>query len=316
MALIAAMVAHAIIFWYRATDAPKSRAVSFDTTPQTATPAAPPGGINFDSNRYGSPQHATGQRCCTRRDQKANPGPTHNAYRSPNCPDWQLPACTVPAQPMPNVTPPTIRNLSNRATCTGKDSGAILDRAICQQWISKANLCNRGSKSMRRCLNGRLPATTIPTPQTTRSIGRICRTHSARCVSGLPRYRTKWWACLRAADRHALLPTAHSRFGDGNQRRTKLHQSIMAGNNSPLPAQPQPPVGSQTATHPAPIMSNMQRWIMPARCEISTTRSAAIQPRDTVEGLLKAIFSPTEFLFQILIIAIGTFVIIYLIKTR
>jgi hypothetical protein len=95
----------------------------------------------------------------------------------------------------------------------------------------------------------------------------------------------------------------------------------MAGNNSPLPAAPSPPVNAQTSTHPAPdYIEQCADGQCPPSERFPLLDRLRDKPKDTVEGLLTAIFSPREFLMQVIVfavlVAVVTILIVYIIRTR
>lgn len=313
--LLAAIFAHAVIFATVERTLPKVEEYLLDS-PQTATPAAPPGGINFDSNRYGSPNTLPVNDAARDELKRQILGRRITPYRSPNCPDGTCPPGTVPAQPMPNVTP---------ANNTQPKQPSNLQPVKTQERYSIELFVNNDQQSQSL-------QSWFKTNSTLQKWTTTCN-HNIY-DSNNPLYRSRYAAlippdafpvCLvtapngghvYAADRYALPTTAAALVTEISDA-TKLHQSIMAGNNSPLPAQPQPPVGSQATMHPAPdFVEQCKDGSCPPDSRFPLLDRLRDRPKDSVEGLLNAIFSPTEFLFQILIIAIGTFVIIYLIKTR
>ena len=307
--LIGAIVAHAIIFATVERTLPKVEQYLLDT-PQTATPNAPPGGINFDSNRYGSPNTLPVNDAARDEIKKQILGRRITPYRSPNCPDGNcppnvqpVPANTVPANTKPSNVQPvkTQERYSIELFVTNDQQSQALQQwfkthATLQKWTTTCNhntytADNPLYKSRYAAL---VPPDAFPVVLVTAPNG----------------------GHVYAADRYVLPQTADSLVTEISDA-TKLHQSIMAGNTSPLPAQPQPPVGSQPAQHPAPdYMEQCIDGKCPPDSRFPLLSKLKDKPKDTIEGLLSAIFSPTEFLMQILIVAIGTVIIIYLIKTR
>jgi hypothetical protein len=311
--LIGAIVAHAIIFATVERTLPKVEQYLLDT-PQTATPEAPPGGINFDSARYGSPNTLPVNDAARDELKRQILGRRITPYRSPNCPDGNCPPNYQPnVQPVPAKTVPSNTKPSNVQPVKTQERYSIelfvandQQSQALQQWFKThatlqkwTTTCNHNTytadnplyKSRYAAL---VPPDAFPVVLVTAPNG----------------------GHVYAADRYALPQTAAGLVTEISDA-TKLHQSIMAGNTSPLPAQPQPPVGSQTAQHPAPdYIEQCADGKCPPDSRFPLLDRLKDKPKDTVEGLLNALFSPAEFLMQILIVAIGTVIIIYLIKTR
>jgi hypothetical protein len=315
--LIAAIIAHAVIFAGVERALPKVEQYLLDT-PQTATPAAPPGGLNFDSARYGSPNTLPVNNAARDEIKKQILGrritPYSTPYRSPNCPDGNCPPGTQPnVQPVPNSVPANNTQTSNMQPVKTQERYSIelfvtndQQSQAMQQWFKThptlqkwTTTCNHNTYTADNPLYRSRYAPLIPPDS------------FPVCLVTAPN-----GGHVYAADRYAL-PTTAAALVTAISDATKLHQSIMAGSTSPLPAQPQPPVNGQAAQHPAPdYIEQCADGSCPPDARFPLLDRLRDRPKDTVEGLLTAIFSPTEFLMQILIIAVGTFIIIYLIKTR
>jgi len=321
--LIGAIVAHAVIFATVERTLPKVEQYLLDT-PQTATPEAPPGGINFDSNRYGSPNTLPVNDAARDELKKQILGrritpyysPNVQPYRAPNdCPD--CPPSAVSPRPAPNVTPNTVpanTKPSNVQPVKTQERYSIelfvtndQQSQALQQWFKThstltkwTTTCNHNTYTADNPLYKSRYAAIVP-PDAFPVV-------LVTAPNGGHVY---------AADRYSL-PQSAAELVTQISDATKLHQSIMAGNTSPLPAQPQPPVNGQATQHPSP---DYIEQCPDGNCTPNDSRFPLLdrlrdKKKDTVEGLLSAIFSPTEFLMQILIVAIGTFIIIYLIRTR
>jgi hypothetical protein len=313
--LFAAILAHALFFGAVQVTIPRVEQYLLDT-PQTATPAAPPGGINFDSNRYGSPNTLPVNDAARDELKKQILGrritPYASPNRVPNCPDGNCPPGTVPnAQPMPNVTPANQPNKVQPVKTTPRYSIELFvssdqqsralqswfrDNATLAKWTTTCNhnIYTADNPLYKSRYAALIPADAFPV-----------------CLVTAPN-----GGHVYAADRYALPQNADALVTEISDA-TKLHQSIMANANNPLPQQPQPPVNAQTAQHPDPdYMEQCADGDCATDSRFPLLDRLRNKPKDAVQGLLQAIFSPTEFLMQVLIIAIGTFVIVYLLKTR
>lgn len=312
--LLAAIFAHAVISAGVQRSLPMMEQYILDT-PATVTPSAPPGGINFDSARFGSPNTLPVNDAARDELKRQILGRRITPYVSPRCPDCPpnqpvpnsqpaRPNNTTPAQPAGNVQPvKTQPRYAIELFVTNDQQSQQLqawfrDNATLAKWTTTCNFNtytadNPLYKSRYQPL---IPPDAFPV-----------------CLVTAPN-----GGHVYAADRYALPQSAAALVTEISDA-TKLHQSIINGSTNPLPPQPSPPVNAQSAMHPAPdyIEQCPDGNCTPAERWRLFDRDRERRPLGTsVEGLLSALFSPAEFLMQILIVAIGTFVIVYLIRTR
>lgn len=282
-------------------------------TPQTVTPTAPPGGINFDSNRYGSPNTLPVNDAARDELKKQILGRRITPYRSPNCPDGTCPPGTQPnAQPVPNSVPnaqqpnnmqpvKTQQRYSIELFVTNDQQSQSL-----QSWFKEnstlakwTTTCNHNTYTADNPLYKSryaplIPPDAFPVVLVTAPNG----------------------GHVYAADRYALPQTAAALVTEISDA-TKLHQSIMAGSTSPLPAQPSPPVNAQTAQHPAPdyIEQCADGNCTPAD-RFPLLDRLRDKSKDNVEGLLSLVFNPGQYLIQLGLAAAVVMLIVYIIRTR
>ena len=286
-------------------------------TPQTVTPTAPPGGINFDSNRYGSPNTLPVNDAARDELKKQILGRRITPYRSPNCPDGACPPGTQPnAQPVPNSVPNAQQTNNMQPVKTQQRYSIELfvtndqQSQSLQSWFKEnstlakwTTTCNHNTYTADNPLYKSryaplIPPDAFPVVLVTAPNG----------------------GHVYAADRYALPQTAAALVTEISDA-TKLHQSIMAGSTSPLPAQPSPPVNAQTSQHPAPdYIEQCADGQCPPGERFPLLDRLRDKSQNNVEGLLTAIFSPTEFLIQVIVFAVlvaaVTILIVYIIRTR
>lgn len=312
--LLAAMLAQAVIFGIVQRTLPKVEQYLLDT-PQTATPDAPPGGINFDTKRYGSPNTLPVNDAARDELKKQILGRRITSYASPNrvpnCPDGTCAPSAVPqASPATNTQPKQPSNVQPVKTqerysielfvATDPQSRAVQswfrDNATLTKWTTTCNhnIYNADNPLYKARYAALIPADAFPVCLVTAPNGGL----------------------VYVADRYTLPQNAEALVTEISDA-TKLHRSIMANANPSHAPQSQTHGNAQTAQQTDPD------YIEPCPDSNCVTESRfplldrlRNKPKDAVEGLLQAIFSPTEFLLQVLIIAIGTFVVVYLIKTR
>lgn len=290
-------------------------------TPQTVTPTAPPGGINFDSNRYGSPNTLPVNDAARDELKRQILGRRITPYYSPNvtpnrvpnnCPDCPPGTQPRPAPAQPNVQPnaqtpgnvqpvKTQERYSIELFVTNDQQSQAL-----QSWFKEnstlakwTTTCNHNTYTADNPLYKSryaplIPPDAFPVVLVTAPNG----------------------GHVYAADRYALPQTAASLVTEISDA-TKLHQSIMAGNNSPLPAAPSPPVNAQAATHPAP---DYVEQCADGNCTPTDRFPLLDRLRDksqnNVEGLLSALFNPGQYLIQLGLAAAVVMLIVYIIRTR
>lgn len=316
--LIVAIVANAIISAGVNRTIPKIEQYLLDT-PQTVTPTAPPGGINFDSNRYGSPNTLPVNDAARDEIKKQILGrritpyysPNVQPYRVPNnCPDCP-PSKQPNVQPVPNNLPPskpsnvqpvkTQERYSIELFVTNDQQSQSLqswfkDNSTLAKWTTT---CNHNTYTADNPLYKSryaplIPPDAFPVVLVTAPNG----------------------GHVYAADRYTLPQTAAALVTEISDA-TKLHQSIMAGSNSPLPAAPSPPVNAQFAQHPAP---DYVEQCADGQCQPGERFPLLDRLRDKsqnkAEGLLSLVFNPGQYLIQLGLAVAVVMLIVYIIRTR